>query len=269
MNWKSLGLVLLALLLIAAVPDRNPDRDPPPDVAPRPCNACEDLCRLVDTYLQKEKGIELWRRYAASTPEAQRTRLPPGVTDTDGIENLVWKEFSEWAKNRRQNRELPCKLREETAAGQAGAPVPPPAAVAVDLVTVTQQDSCEIRYGNRKLEGEALRDYERSVDCKVLSDATIAHEAVHQEHCMRAFAEDHRRAPALLDTPAQVAESELQAWKRHQEVVGEAIRALAGKCGWQPTKRQLRDMTSIPSAAQTRAMQERGWKAAEALGGSP
>jgi hypothetical protein len=225
--------------------------------APASCDTCQDLCRLMDEYLQKEHGIELWRKYAASTPAAQRTPLPANVTDTDGIENLVWNEFSNWSKDREKNKELPCKLKNP---GQ----VQP---VTVDLETTTQDGSCTVVDGmGRKLEGQALADFEQAKNCKVLSDAVIAHETVHQEHCLRAFSTDHASAPKILDTPENVAESELQAWTRHKEIVGDAIRRIAGKCGWQPTKRQQRDPKAMPTPAQTRNMQNRGWKAAKALG---
>jgi hypothetical protein len=227
--------------------------------APASCETCQDLCRLMDEYLQKERGIELWRQYAASTPASQRKPLPAGVTETAGIENLVWNEFSNWAKDREKNKELPCKLKNP---GQA----PPP--VTTDLETTTQDGSCTVidSGSGKKLEGQTLTDFEQAKNCKVLSDAVIAHETVHQEHCLRAFSQDHANAARILDTPENVAESELQAWTRHKEVVGDAIRRIAGKCGWQPTKRQKQDMNSVPSPAQSRNMQNRGWKAAKALG---
>jgi hypothetical protein len=237
-------------------------QSPSPVLAdPAKCDTCQDLCRLMDDYLQKEKGIELWRQYAASTPAAQRRALPAGVTDTNGIENLVWNEFSNWAKDREQNKQLPCKLK-PLAPGQT------PPAVETDLVTVTQNESCEIQDASngKKLEGQTRQDFEQAKNCKVLSDAVIGHESVHQEHCMRAYLQDRVNAPKILDTPENVAESELQAWTRHKEIVGEGIRRIAGKCGWQPTKRQRQDMMSVPSPAQTRNMQSRGWKAAKALG---
>ena len=228
---------------------------------PAACDKCEDLCRLVDQLQQKEKGIELWRQYAASTPASQRRPLPPGVTDLEGIENQVWNEFTQWAKDRKQNDELPCKF-----------PPPPPGqappSVAVDLTTTVSNDSCEISYKGKKLEGQVLKDYETDTNCKVSSDATIAHEETHREHCMRAYHSDRANAPKILDTPENVAESELQSWTRHRDVLREGIRAIAGRCGWEPTKRQKKDLESVPSTQQTKDMQARGWKALNALKGA-
>ncbi len=186
----------------------------------------------------------------------------PWITDTDGIENQAWNEFTDWAKQRKQNGELPCEF-----------PPPPPGKtepqVAVDLVTTTSNDSCEISYKGKKLQDQVLKDYERDTNCKVMSDATIAHEEVHREHCMRAYSTDRASAPKILDAPEFVAESELQAWTKHRDVLRDAVRALAGRCGWEPTKRQKKDPSAVPSTQQTKDMQARGWKALNALKGAP
>lgn len=225
------------------------------------CDTCADLCRLVDQLQQKEKGIELWRKYAASTAGSQWRPLMPWISDMDSMENQVWNEFSEWARERKQNDELPCAIPPQPP-GQTEAPV------AVDLLTNAGSDSCEITYKGNKLQDQVLKDYEKDTNCKVMSDATIAHEEVHREHCMRAYHQDRRTAPAILDTPENVAESELQAWTKHRDVLREAVRALAGRCGWEPTKRQKSDPNSVPSTQQTKDMQARGWKALNALKGA-
>ena len=91
-----------------------------PNKPPRPCNTCEDLCRLVDVYQQREKGIEIWSRYAASA----KTALPADITDTASIENAFGTEFEDWLKQRKQNKQLPCRLLSDTPgyeiANQAG-----------------------------------------------------------------------------------------------------------------------------------------------------
>lgn len=233
----------LAVLVGAAFP-----------VGAKDCDTCQDLCRLMDQYLQREKGIELWRRYAPSTPRPQRQPIPDGITDSAGIESHVFAEFSDWLKS----RELPCVPKGQPKRGAA-----------VDLETDTQGEDCEILFQGRKLEGDALRDYESAVDCKILSDAVIAHEAVHQLHCRQAWYESREHARDWLDDPRIVAESELQAWTRHQEVLEEGIRRIVHTkgCGWEPTVRQRADMHAVPSLKQTQEMQQRGWKAAAALSG--
>ena len=230
----------LVMLLLTAVP------------AHADCDKCEDLCRLMDEYMQKEKGIELYRQYAASTPKSQRKKFRTGITVVQQVEI----EFGAWT----WVRKLPC------------VPLPPPPGqqasdVVTDAETVTQDDSCAILYKDKKLEGQNLKDFEKDKGCKPLSDAIIAHETVHQEHCMRAYHEDHEHAAEVLTTPENMAESELQAWSKHKEVVGEAIRKIIREkgCGWQPTKRQQNDPHAIPSLKQTQDMEKRGWKAAKAL----
>jgi len=217
------------------------------------CDQCEDLCRLVDQYQQKEKGIELWKQYASSTPEADRIALPANVTEMISLENHVYGQFKAWPDTRKQNGELPCAV-------PANAPQSTP--VETDLTT-TSDSSCEIRYNGKKLEGPNLKDFEKAVGCKVMSDATIAHETEHQEICMRAHSD--QEGLKTLDEPSFVAQNELQAWTEHRDVLRDAIRALAGRCGWEPTKRQKSSPVSVPSTKQAKDMQARGWKASKAL----
>ena len=225
------------------------------------CDECEDLCRLMDVYLQKEKGVELWSQYAASTPFALRSAPPLYVNDTTSMENYVWEEFSAWTQTRRLPCSLPVSSRLKNLLGLGGG-------VATDLVTDGLDPKCTIYYGNDDLEsGDTKERFAKDVDCKALSDAVIEHEQVHQTHCRNAFAANPAIAAKEMDRPENVAESELQAWTRHKQVVEAAIRnILATKgCGWQPTSRQLADPSSLPTVDQMKGMQERAWKAAQEL----
>src|ERR1044071_8925344 len=72
----------------------------------RECTKCSDLCSLVDQYWQKERGIQVWKRFAASTAPRQRTPLPPEVTNLDTFyEYLYEKEFPKIFSE----RQLPCE----------------------------------------------------------------------------------------------------------------------------------------------------------------
>jgi hypothetical protein len=108
---------------------------------------------------------------------------------------------------------------------------------------------------------------EKDWGCKTLSDALIAHEMVHVEHCMQAYEQGEETAQKILSNPANIAESELQAWTRHRDMIAEQIRNIIRNkgCGWQPTKGQKNDMNAIPSIKQSIDMQKRGYKAVEAL----
>ena len=66
-----------------------------------------------------------------------------------------------------------------------------------------------------------------------------------------------------------IAESELQAWKKHRDLLREEIQKLAGNCGWEPTDRQRADPDSVPTETQTKKMEERGWKAFNVLSSTP
>jgi hypothetical protein len=211
----------------------------------------------MDQYLQREKGIELWKGFAASTPKAQRRKLPPNKNTANGVQNVVFEEWSEWAKNRKWNGEHPCDF------GFGGTP-------ATDIIMVPdkpERGGCAIMYGDDVLEGATLAKYEKDINCKVLSDSSLAHENVHKEHCMAAYAQSFDYADQLLSTPEYSAESELQAWTKQKEVLGEAIRNIIRKngCGWKPTKGQKNRLGAVPSIEQMQKMEQQGWKAAKAL----
>ena len=69
--------------------------------------------------------------------------------------------------------------------------------------------------------------------------------------------------------PRNVAETELQAYTKHRDLLKEEIQKLARNCGWEPTDRQQADPNSVPTEAQTKKMEERGWKAFNALSSTP
>jgi len=224
------------------------------------CDKCEDLCRLVDRYLQEEKGVELWKQYAASTPEEERTKLPAEVNDTKSMENHFGKQFNDWLKN----RTLPCQMPEGPQLPTVSTLDPND----MELETVITNDTCAITYHGENIdEGDTKKYFQQDWGCKPLSDGLEAHERVHQEHCKEAYSKDASKANQVLNTPANVAESELQAWTKHKEVVAEAIRNLIWQkgCGWQPTKGQKNNINAVPSMKQTQDMQLRGFKAAKAL----
>lgn len=219
------------------------------------CDECSDLCRLLDQHQQRQKGVELWRKYAESTDQADREALPANVTETNSLQNHVKAQFDAWAADRMQKLDLPCELPKQAQTN--------PAPVVTDLTT-TSDSSCEIQYQGKGLfKDDNLKQFETAVGCKTLSDATIAHEEVHREHCMRAYADEE--GLKTLDAPEFVAENELQAWTKHRDVLRDAIRPLALKCGWVPTKRQRLDLSSVPSNPQMRKMEKRWKRAAKAL----
>ena len=244
-----LWLFLLALCFAAAPASAN-------------CDECKDLCPLIDHYLQKEKGIEIWKKYAASTPVMMRTPLPAGVTETESMENLGLAEFNEWLAE----RELPCERASDPLRALGLAPQPPPQAQ-TDLTTIALDPACPILYNGEPFDAARQKAYEDAVGCKDLSDATIAHEQVHQGHCQKAFAEDPHGAVALLDSPEMVAESEFQAWTAHKQKLEEAIRRILSDkgCGWDPTERQKADPHSVPSLKQMQEMDRRLRKTKELL----
>src|SRR5438046_1872906 len=55
------------------------------------CDQCKDLCRLMDRYLEREKGIELWKNYTYKN----RKNIPSSVKDMVDIENHVVERFDE------------------------------------------------------------------------------------------------------------------------------------------------------------------------------
>jgi hypothetical protein len=123
------------------------------------------------------------------------------------------------------------------------------------------------------LEGQARKDFEKSIDCKEFSDALIKHETVHANICedaYRHYPKDPAEAYKILDTPENVAESEVKAYRAQKEALGNAIRGIIARnqgCGWVPTPGQQAKPLSVPSAHQTAEMEKNAWKAAKALGG--
>jgi hypothetical protein len=236
------------------------------------CDECKDLCGLMDVYMQREKGIEIWKEYAASTPDEEKGRYSSYLKNTQEIEDFAMSEFQDWTNNRKGNNQLPCQ-----PTGTGGG-------VKADLVTDTSNPSCQIyrafyegkdsqgkdKYTYEKLEGDTRKKFEDDVGCKALSDAVIEHEKVHQRHCWNAYEQGGESAAKFLDTAEVVAESELQAWTKHKEVVEDQIRKIISEkgCGWDPTERQKNDPNSIPSLKQMQDMEKRGWKAANALSGN-
>jgi hypothetical protein len=226
-----------------------------PTAAEAACDDCKDLCRLIDQYQQKEKGIEIWKQYAWSTPAANRKALPAGVNDVDTMEAQGMKEFDAWTADRTAKNEWPCPLKPGGAPGAV-----------VDLTTSITSD-CTISYKGKKLEGQNLKDFETDKGCEAEADAVIAHETVHQIHCTEAWSKDPKTAAKFLDTPEMVAETELQAWTAHKKVLADEIRKLLKKkgCGWQPTYRQQASPDAVPSQKQLDKMRTNAWKAAKAL----
>lgn len=231
----------------------------------RECTQCSDLCYLVDQYWQKERGIEVWKRYAASTPERHRIPVPARVTDLDGFENLVYPKVERAISNRPT---LPCKTRDEWEQ-QADTQVPWPPGhgkFSTGLTTqVFEGSSCGIYYGKEELKGDAERRWRNSHVCKGSADAELAHEQVHQRICKDTWAEDKARARERLATFENFAESELQGWKRHRNRLRDQIQSLALSCGWEPTDRQKADPNAVPTETQTKRMEALGWRAVSVL----
>lgn len=235
--------------------------------APKPCDTCEDLCRLMDQYQQRVKGIELWQQYAGDG----EGYIPKEVTTGIEMEHTFHVQFNEWLATRRPNHDasgtglgsLPCRLKQsgdQYTHGMAGS------GAQVSLYVDTA--SCKIlTFDDQELAGPVKVAYEASVDCKAISDAVIAHEQVHQEHCKNAHSNDPSGGEAFLDTPWMTARSELEAYTKQRDELGNAIRDIVEKkgCGWQPTVGQKKDPDSIPSLKQVQDMSERAWNAAAAL----
>jgi len=235
--------------------------------APKPCDTCEDLCRLMDKYQQRVKAIELWRQYT----DNQGANIPKEVTTGNEMEHTFHVQFNEWLATRKPDHDasgtgphsLPCRLkqseneytRESVGSGSR-----------VSLYVDTA--SCKILTADdQELTGPVKDAFEASVDCKADSDAIIAHEQVHQTHCENAHKMDPSGGEAFLDTPRMTARSELEAYTRQRDDLGKSIRGILSKkgCGWQPTEGQKKDPDSVPSLKQVQDMSERAWQAAAAL----
>jgi hypothetical protein len=245
---------------------------------PAACDTCKDLCRLMDYYQQRVKAIEIWRKYAGDGGK----NIPGSVKNTDDMENLFKQEFDQWLNSRRPGPNaspddmgsLPCKLK---PGGKAGAQSDVAVSPADCKIYVKTKDSNGNVIKSEELAGPARDAYEAAVNCKVLSDAEIAHEETHKMHCENAYREfmdaehdDTRaraRTEAILDIPRVTAESELDAYIVHRDMIHDAILSIVRNkgCGWNPTTRQTQDPDSIPSLKQVQDMSRRAWQAASAL----
>jgi len=232
--------------------------------APAPCDTCQDLCRLMDQYQQRTKAIEIWRQYTGHGGK----KIPQGVTTGSQMEDLFKQQFDAWLATRRPAPNappddlgsLPCRLK-PSVGGRGGG-----GGATSDLHT--NLASCKIlTSAGQELVGPVRDAFEASVNCKAETDAVIAHEEVHQMHCRNAHKMDPAGAEDFLSTPWMTAESELDAYTKHRDEIGKAIRAIVNKwgCGWQPTHRQQTDPQSIPSLKQVQDMSKRAWQAAAAL----
>jgi hypothetical protein len=251
---------------------------PVPAQGPAACDTCKDLCRLMDWYQQRVKAIEIWRKYAGDGGK----NIPSSVKNTYDMENLFKQEFGQWLDSRRPGPNassddmgsLPCKLK---PGGKAGAKSNVEVSPADCKIYVKTEDSNGNVIKTEELAGPARDAYESAVDCKVLSDAEIAHEETHKMHCENAYREfmdaEHddakarARTEAVLDTPRVTAESELDAYIVHRDMIHDAILSIVRNkgCGWDPTTRQKQDPDSIPSLKQVQDMSRRAWQAASAL----
>jgi hypothetical protein len=232
----------------------------------RECTQCQDLGSLVDQYWQKERGIEVWKRYAASTPERHRIPLPGWVTDMKSFEKLIYEDKMPRAISSRPT--LPCKTKDEWEQQQDVKPplLPGHGSYGAGLETQSfKGPACEIVYRDAKLEGDTEKKWRSAHVCKGSSDAELAHEEVHQRICRDTWAKDPSLAVDRLTTIENLAESELQAWKRHRNRLRDEIRKLANQCGWEPTDRQKADPYSVPTETQTKNMEALGWRAINVL----
>jgi hypothetical protein len=236
-----------------------------PDSGNRECTRCLDLCSLVDQYWQKEKGIEVWKRYAASTPSAKRTALPANVTN---IEQFYERIYGTELPKAWEGRPLPCEAVQEWQKEPPTPPLLPPGGYGTGLETRIFDGSCETVYGGQKLEGDTEKKWRATHVCKGSAEAELAHEEVHQKICRDIWDRNRFLAPKRLGLIQNIAESELQAWKRHRNRLRDEIQKLARNCGWEPTDRQKSDPSSVPTETQTKEMEGRGWKAFNALNGS-
>lgn len=232
----------------------------------RECDNCNDLCALVDQYWQKERGIEIWKKYAASTPYGRRASPPATVTTRIQLQNYVAKDLD----NELQGRTLPCKTVQEQAQEKQGIknPTPPKNPIETGLETNVTLESCEITYGDQKLEGPTEQVWRNTHVCKGSADAELAHEQVHQKICKDTWEANRFLADKRLRILTNVAEGELQAWRRHRNRLRDQILNLAMKCGWEPTERQKNDPNAVPTEKQTKKMEQWGWTAFNALTGT-
>jgi hypothetical protein len=236
----------------------------------RVCTKCSDLCSLVDQYWEKERLIKVFQRYAASTPRAQRTALPAAVTDLEQFQKFLYGEEGKEGELSKalKGRELPC----ETSPWMQEHPKPPllpRPSESTGLETKVFKESCEIEYGGKKLEGDVEKAWRQTHVCRGSAQAELEHEKVHQRICRDIWDNNRFLAVKRQSMPRNVAETELQAHRKHRDLLKEEIQKLAGNCGWDPTDRQKAYPDSVPSEMQMRYMEARGWKAFEALSSTP
>jgi hypothetical protein len=232
---------------------------------PKPCDTCEDLCRLMDKYQQRNKAIEIWQQYTGHGGK----NIPEGVTTGNEIEHIFQMQFNEWLAKRRLDHDasgaglgsLPCRLKRgdnEYTREMAGSHF--------NLYVDTK--TCKILTSDdQELTGPVKDAFEVSFNCKADSDALLAHEQVHQQQCINAHKMDPSGGEAFLDSPGMTAESELDAYTKQRDELGNAIRDILRKkgCGWESTEGQKQVPESVPSLKQIQDMSERAWKAAAAL----
>ncbi|HEX4970108.1 MAG TPA: hypothetical protein VFV69_03565 [Steroidobacteraceae bacterium] len=263
MSTRSSAILLLVLLFLpldarAQLADGNS--------TDRECTKCSDLCSLVDQYWQKERVIEIWKKYAASTPQLQRTPVPPEVTNLGQFYEFLYEQElpKTWAA-----RQLPCESVPEWMQEPPKPPLLRPGGDGTGLETKGFEQSCEIVYRGKKLEGDTEKEWRKTHACKGSAQAELEHERVHQKICQNTFAQYPDTAVQRLTSFRNIAESELQAWKKHRDLLREEIQKLARNCGWEPTDRQRADPDSVPTETQTKKMEERGWKAFNVLSSTP
>lgn len=230
----------------------------------RECTKCSDLCSLVDQFWQKERIIEVWQRYAASTPYSERTALPEKVTNLNTFyEYLYEKELPKTF----EGRQLPCEMVPEWQQEPPKPPFAPPDGTGLE--TKVFKESCEIEYRGQKLEGDTEKKWRASHVCRGSAEAELEHEKVHQKICRDMWERNRFLAVKRQSMPRNIAETELQAYRKHRDLLRAEIQKLARNCGWEPTDRQRADPNSVPTEAQTKKMEERGWKAFNALSSTP
>jgi hypothetical protein len=232
----------------------------------RECTQCKDLCNLVDQYWQKERGIELWKRFAASTPPGQRTQLPAEVTNLDTFYEYLYEQ--EFPKSFAA-RQLPCEVVPEWQHEPPQPPLLPTGGNVTGLETKVFKETCEIVYREQPLEGDTEEAWRNTHVCRGSANAELEHEKVHQEICRKMWSNNRFLAVKRQSLPRNIAETELRAWTKHRELLREEIQKLARNCGWEPTDRQRADPDSVPTEAQTKKMEERGWNAFNALSSTP
>lgn len=257
MRTRSSAILLVVLLFL---PVGAPAQVAGDSYSDRECTKCSDLCTLVDQYWEKELMIDVWQRYAASTPQLQRTPVPFEVTDLEQFYNYLYEDVIPKAF---EGRELPC----ETSPWMQEHPKPPRVRPAGEtgLETKFLKQSCEIQYRGEKLADDAEKKWRATHVCRGSAQAELEHEKVHQKICRATWDADASRAIERSIAFHNIAESELQAYREHRDELRGEIQKLARNCGWDPTDRQKADPDAVPSPTQMKYMEARGWKAFNAL----